>query len=207
MGLDSRRETRFPGGNITAKPKIREKRANVNRQTRFPGGSDPQKIFLLEAEELPFEAKPKEAAHTLSRLPLKINPPDAIPERPPPIMSISITKEDLIPPVITESPWKKYKPLRPLERGGQVTAACTRIVPVKMVAVKQVSDDLRKLGNCQHENLLAVIEMYQCEGAFFVITDYTVATLKQIIAIRLPLEEIHISTTCRQGSPIATPGY
>ncbi|PVH67290.1 hypothetical protein DL98DRAFT_600723 [Cadophora sp. DSE1049] len=55
-----------------------------------------------------------------------------------------------------------------------------------------------ELRKCQHENLLAILEVYRFRGVFFVITDYTAATLKQVIAIPLPLEELHVSATCRQ---------
>ncbi|CZT42394.1 uncharacterized protein RSE6_02273 [Rhynchosporium secalis] len=42
------------------------------------------------------------------------------------------------------------------------------------------------------------MEVYRFQGVFFVITDYIVTTLKQIITILLPLEESHMSATCRQ---------
>jgi hypothetical protein len=50
-----------------------------------------------------------------------------------------------------------------------------------MVAVKRHSSDYAKeLATCRHENLLAVLELYKHDRAsFFVVTDYTVATLKQ----------------------------
>lgn len=85
------------------------------------------------------------------------------------------------PPTQNESPWNTYTQLRLLERGGEVTTACTRVVPVKMVAVKRHSSDYAKeLATCRHENLLAVLELYKHDRAsFFVVTDYTVATLKQ----------------------------
>ena len=70
-----------------------------------------------------------------------------------------------------------------------------------MVAIKKLSSDhFKELSTCQHENLLAIIEVFRFEGTLFVITDYTTASLKQVIAVPLPLEELHISATCRQGS-------
>lgn len=42
--------------------------------------------------------------------------------------------------------------------------------------------------------------MFQHEGVLFAITDYTVATLTQVIASGRPLEEIHISAVYRQAS-------
>jgi len=94
--------------------------------------------------------------------------------------------------------------LRNLEHGGEVTAAYTREVPVQIVAVKKLlSDNFIELREHQHENLLAIIKVYRFEGAFFIITDYTAATLKQIIAILLPLKELYISATCRQVIPLS----
>ncbi|KAH6704170.1 hypothetical protein BKA61DRAFT_581412 [Leptodontidium sp. MPI-SDFR-AT-0119] len=71
-----------------------------------------------------------------------------------------------------------------------------------MVVIKElVSHDFLELRKCQHENLLAITEVYRFQGVFSIITDYTAATLKQIIAIPLPLEERHVSATCRQVHP------
>jgi hypothetical protein len=202
MEPKSQRMTRFPGAVQSASSKVREKVVNTNRQTRFPGGSELQKISILES---PITAKTKrEDAQTLSRLPLRVNPPDAVPARPLPVMTIA--QHGQVPNIRSESPWNTYKSLRTLERGGEVTAACRREVPVEMVAVKKLSSDyIRELKSqhanlCQHGNLLAVMGLYSSDDTFFVITDYTAATLKQIIAIPLPLEELHISATCHQGS-------
>ncbi|KAH6666162.1 hypothetical protein B0J14DRAFT_605423, partial [Halenospora varia] len=86
-----------------------------------------------------------------------------------------------------------YTALRLLERGGEVIAACTHKVPAEMVAIKKLSSDyVKELRKYQHENLLAIIDLYRSEGEFYVITDYTATTLKQIIAIKLPLEELHV---------------
>jgi hypothetical protein len=141
------------------------------------------------------------AAQTPSRLPFKVNQPDAIPARPLPTMTIKTTPGAQAPTVQTESPWKTFTAFRTLERGGEVIAACTQKVPIRMVAIKKLSSDcVKELAKFQHENLLSILGLYRFGGEFFVITDYTAATLKQIIAIPLPLEELHISATCRQGS-------
>ena len=70
-----------------------------------------------------------------------------------------------------------------------------------MLAVKQfASYNFEKLGTPRHENLLAVIQVYRFQNSFFIMTDYTAATLRQVIAIPLQIEENHVSATCRQGS-------
>jgi hypothetical protein len=121
-----------------------------------------------------------------------------------PTTNIKSSQPDQLSPIQVGSPWISYMSLRHLERGGQVTAAYTRKVPVHMVAVKKLlSDNFMELRKCQHENLLAIMKVYRFQGAFFIITDYTAATLKQIIAIPLPLEELHISATCRQVIPLS----
>lgn len=72
-----------------------------------------------------------------------------------------------------------------------------------MVAIKKLSSHhFKEFRSCQHENLLAIIETYQFKGQFFVITDYTATTLRHIIAVDLPLQELHVSATCRQGSSL-----
>lgn len=201
------RQTRFPGKDQDLLANIRagEKNVNANRRTRFPGGSDAQKILLLEKEESRIEEIPEKEAHTPSRLPLRINLPNAVSERPIPTTNITSSQPDQLSSIQVGSPWISYVSLRHLERGGQVIAAYTRKVPVRMVAVKKLlSDNFMELRKCQHKNLLAIMQVYRFQGAFFIITDYTAATLKQIIAIPLPLEELHISATCRQVIPFCT---
>lgn len=98
-----------------------------------------------------------------------------------------------------KSPWSAYIPLRNLERRGKVTVAYTKKIPVRVVVVKKlVSNSFMELRKCQHENLLTIAEVYQFQSVLFVITDYTAATLKQVIAIPLPIQELHVSATCRQ---------
>ena len=76
--------------------------------------------------------------------------------------------------------------------------AYKREVPVEMVTVKKLASDyIKELAKCQYKNLLAILELYQSKGVFFIITDYIAVTLKQIITILLPLEELHVSTTYR----------
>ena len=208
MESKSYRATRFPGQDQSqvADLKVHEKNTNVNRRTRFPGGSEPKEFILSANDKQSVEGKPEneQATRFLPRIPLSINLPINLPDtvsgKPFPKMSMK-AQQNQPPPILIERPWNTYTSLHPLERGGRVIAACTRQVPIKMVTVKKLSsENLKELGKCQHDNLLTIIELYRFEGIFFVITDYTVATLKQIIAIPLPLEELHISATCRQAS-------
>ena len=97
-----------------------------------------------------------------------------------------------------EDPWDTYRPLRTLDRGGIVIAACTRKAPVEMVVIKELRSALRlnELEWHSHQNLVAFLESYQLEEKQLAVMEYTVVTLTQIIAIPLALEEIHISAVC-----------
>ncbi|CZT07004.1 uncharacterized protein RAG0_12589 [Rhynchosporium agropyri] len=196
MELNFIRKTRFPGNNEDLLAKTDDfKKFNPNRRTRFPGGTDIERIRLLEKEEQQIEISPEKEQHTQLpfRLPIKINPPDVISDQLVPKTNIKTSEVAQLLAVRVESPWDSYISLRQLERGGQVTVAYTRHVPVRLVAVKELlSDSFVELRKCQHENLLAIMEVYRFQGVFFVITDYTATTLKQVIAIPLPLEELHV---------------
>ncbi|CZT53524.1 uncharacterized protein RSE6_15145 [Rhynchosporium secalis] len=202
MDLKSNRKTRFPGKNEELLAEIDDrKKFKPHRRTRFPGGTDVERIRLLEKEEQWSEFPPEKEQRTQLpfRLPIRINPPDVDLDQPVLKTNIKTSEVVQLPAVRVESPWNSYISLRHLERGGQVTVAYTRHVPVRMVTIKEIlSDSFMELRKCQHENLLAIVEVYRFQGVFFVITDYTVITLKQIIAIPLPLEESHVSATCRQ---------
>jgi hypothetical protein len=181
---------------------IHEKNVSDNRHTRFPGGVGLQKLSISEATEpsTTTRSEREEVVKTISRIPLEVNPPDSTSTRPPPEMKIKTTQRTQTPVLQAKSPWDTYKFLRLLQRGGEVTAACTRIDPIKMVAIKKLSsDDFKQFRSCQHKNLLTIIEAYRFEGQIFAITDYTATSLVHIIAIPLQLEELHVSATCRQG--------
>jgi hypothetical protein len=172
-----------------------------NRQTKFPGGIGLQPLSTPVDKSLAHSVPGTEPTiRAPSRIPLAIRLADSLPSKPVPVMSIQ--KEGKEPPHIhIESPWSVYEALHSLERGGTVTAACSKKVPVKMVAVKRVSPhQFEEISRCQNENLLAILEAFSFENSLFIITDYTAATLKQVIAAPIPLEERHISATCRQGS-------
>jgi len=196
--MATRPKTEFPSPDASASLAVREKNVGGSRHTRFPAGLGLQKLLISEKTEPPIIAS---SSQITSPIPLKVNPPDAIPTRPPPeVRKITLQREQSSHLQI-KSPWDSYTPLRSLQRGGEVTAACTRTAPIKMVVIKSLSSDhFKEFRSCQHENLLAVIETYRFKGQFFVITDYTATTLQHIIAIALPLQELHVSATCRQGS-------
>lgn len=199
MAPQSHRETAFPGSGQVGHLKINEEKVNTNRRTRFPQGIGIQRFSLQGAVNM--NPDKKVATRILQPLPLKISPPNEARSKPYPDMDIQTSQRDEPPNVISESPWSSYTALRTLERGGEVTAACTQKEPVKMVAIKKLSfDHFGQYARYQHRNLLVVIEAYRYEGIIYAITDYTAATLKQVIAIPLPLTEIHISATCRQES-------
>lgn len=200
MPSKSHRETRFLGPGQTAFLKAGEKDDNNNRRTRFPGGTGIQNISIVEAVESIINRKvvQEEVAQLPVRLHLTINSPDAALAKPPPVMNI---ERDELPHIKMENPWDTYTSLRTLERGGEIVAACTQKDPIEMVAVKKLSfDHFRQYARHQHDNILDIIEIYKDRGVLFAITNYTAATLKQVIAIPLPLQELHISATCRQGS-------
>ena len=201
--MKSHRQTRFPGlkKDQTKGVTFLGVNSNANRQTRFPGGTEIQKMYITETDGqdtmIPMEAE--EVARVPSPIPLRINPPDGPSVRVQPTKSV--TQREQPPLVKIESSWIRYTSLRSLERGGSIIAACTIRAPVQMVAVKQfASYNFEKLGTPRHENLLAVIKVYRFQNSFFIITDYTAATLRQVIAIPLQIEENHVSATCRQGS-------
>jgi hypothetical protein len=87
--------------------------------------------------------------------------------------------------------------LLPLQRGGEVTAACTRTDPIEMVTIKKLSsDDFKQFRSCQHKYLFVIIEAYRFKNQIFAITNYIVTFLIYIITIPLQLEELYVSATC-----------
>jgi len=199
MATKSRPKTQFPSSESVTTS--HGNNVSDNRCTQFPGGAGLQTLSILEATEPPTttHSKREEAVKIVSRIPLKVNPPDSTPTRPTPEMRIKTTQTQTLV-LQAKSPWDKYSKLHLLERGGKVTAACTRTDPTEMVAVKKLSsDDFKQFRSCQHMNLLAIFEAYRFEGQIFAITNYTATSLVHIIAIPLQLEELHVSATCRQG--------
>ncbi|KAH8674427.1 hypothetical protein BGZ60DRAFT_429433 [Tricladium varicosporioides] len=205
MATKPRPKTEFPSPEVSGSLAVRGMNIGDGRHTKFPAGLGLQKFLTAETTESPIVApsKGEEAARTTSPILLKANPPNAIPTRPLPEEKIKIAQRGQPSNPEIKSPWDTYTALRSLQRGGEVTAACTRTAPIRMVAVKKLSSDhFKEYRSYQHENLLAVIQTYRFKGQFFVITDYTATTLRHILAIPLPLQELHVSATCRQGSPL-----
>jgi hypothetical protein len=69
-----------------------------------------------------------------------------------------------------------------------------------MVVIKELRSALRvnEPEWHSHQNLVAFLESYQYEKKQLAVMEYTVVTLKHIIAIPLALEEIHMSAVCCQ---------
>jgi hypothetical protein len=208
--------TEFPGSNVAGGLVLGQNqptgfttpsKSSGDRHTLFPGGQGLRKLVTTEEIGFPIVTQSKEAFRTVSAIPLKVNPSNSLSSRPAPQEKITTTQQDRSLSPEIKSPWDIYTALRRLQRGGEITAACTRAAPFKMVAVKELSSDhFKNFRSCQHENLLSIIKIFRFKGQFFVVTDYTVTTLQHIIAIPLPLLELHVSATCRQGSSLFSIG-
>jgi hypothetical protein len=160
----------------------------ARRMTRFPRGTPIQLLSLPRRESSSGTTARGLGAVRPPRLPLSVNPPTATPSKPPPIQH--------------ESPWNTYKSIRVVERGGMVAVSCIRSDSAKMVTVKKLSCGLvNELVASRHENLLSVLELYKFERTLFVITDYTLISLKQVISLH-NLQEAHISSICNQVTPL-----
>jgi hypothetical protein len=168
--------------------------SNDARKTVFPGNFDIIELKSVSSLEVPTAEREKRDAskHTPPKIPLEVRAVD----------SETQTKGSQKRPHINhwvEDPWNTYSSLRTLDRGGMVTAACTQKTPVQMVVIKELRSVLRttELKWTFHQNLVAFLELYQFEGKMLAVMEYTVATLRQVMAVR-PLEEIHISAVCCQ---------
>lgn len=215
MEKKSRPLTEFPGSIVAGSPVPGQKnlatglatpsKALSDRHTVFPGGQGLEKLLTAEGTHLPIVTQSKEAFRAVSAIRLKVNPSDSPPSRPTPQEKITATQQDRSLSPEINSPWDTYTALCRLQRGGEITAACTQTAPIEMVAVKELSSDhFKNFRSCQHENLLAIIKTFRFKGQFFVVTEYTVTTLQHIIAINLPLLEVHVSATCRQESSLTS---
>lgn len=162
---------------------------------RFPSGTQIQVLSLLTRRKslsVVRTVRPDEVR--VPRLPLSVRPPTTTPSKPPPTQYDSL--------------WDTYKPTQLVNRGGVVTSACTRSDPDKLVTIKRLSSRFfKELAVCQHENLLAVLELYKFDDELFVVTDYTTATLKQLISSQGELQEACVSSICRQESTPPTRTY
>ncbi|OBT70885.1 hypothetical protein VF21_09993 [Pseudogymnoascus sp. 05NY08] len=178
---DSKRHTRWPGEDGKGKPTALEDKDNKSKLTKhkrsFPGHTG--------------RLKKDASAIIPAKIPLKVNVFDLktriTQKRPPPIHWV-------------QDPWDTYLQLRTLDRGGIVTAAYTRKTPVKMVTIKEIRSaiDSKDLKWYTHCNLIAFLESYQFGEKLLAVTEYTVATLDQVIAAPLALKEKHISAVSCQ---------
>ncbi|KFY20348.1 hypothetical protein V493_07694 [Pseudogymnoascus sp. VKM F-4281 (FW-2241)] len=167
--------------------------SNDRRQTVFPGNLDVIKLQSPGSLEVPPAEREKSG-------PSKYVPPKI------PLEVTTLGSETKVlqkRPFINlwiEDPWDTYSSLRTLDRGGIVTAACTRKAPVQMVVIKELGSVLcsTELKWTIHHNLVSFLEMYQIEEKMLAVMEYTVATLQQVMAVPLALEEIHISAVCCQ---------
>src|ERR1700709_1224139 len=102
---------------LDSKPPLHSRMENpgdggAKRMARFTRGTRLQELTLLTRGTLHNDTKARVYdAIPPARLPLSVNPPTAIPSRPPSIQY--------------ENPWDTYKSIRVVERGGVVTVART----------------------------------------------------------------------------------
>lgn len=166
---------------------------HARRMTRFPRGTPIQLLSLPRRRESPSRTRVREPdAVRPPRLPLRLNPPTA---------TATPSKS---PPIQHKSPWDTYKSIRVVDRGGLVTVSCMRSDSARLATVKKLPCGLvRELVVSHHENLLSVLEVYKFETALFMITDYTLCSLQQIILLH-DLQEPRISSICYQ---VTTPLY
>lgn len=195
---DNKRQTRWLSEDGKGKPTALEDKDNKNKLTKnqrsFPGQNyETLPLKSLSSLEIPATARLKKDASAVipAKLPFTANIFD---------LKTRITQKR--PPLShwVEDPWDTYLQLWTLDRGGIVTAAYTRKTPVEMVAIKELRSpiDPKDITWYSHLNLLAFLESYQFGEKQLAVTEYTVATLDQIMAAPLPLKEIHISAvTCQ----------
>lgn len=195
---DSKRQTRWPSENGNGKPTALGNEDNKSKlsknQRSFPGQLDELLgLKSLSSLEISKTGRLKKDASAIipAKIPVKVNVFD---------LKTRVTQKR--PPLShwVENPWDTYRQLRSLDRGGIVMAACTRKTPVEMVTIKEIRSaiDPKDLKWYSHRNLVAFLESYQFGEKQVAVTEYTVATLKQIMAAPLALEENHISAVCCQ---------
>ncbi len=195
---DSKRHTRWPSEDGKEKPTALEDEDNKSKLTKiqrtFPGQNyEILPLKSLSSLEIPKAGRLKKdvSAAIPTSLPFKVNFSD---------LKTRVTHKR--PPLShwVENPWDTYLQLRTIDRGGIVTAAYTRKTPVEMVTIKEVRSaiDPKDIKWYSHRNLLAFLESYQFGEKQLAVTEYTVASLDQIVAAPLPLKEIHISAVSCQ---------
>jgi hypothetical protein len=189
-----RRQTRWPGQDegLTARDGVES--STYSRSPRVFSEGDNGLQGLKSLKSLTTPRRPR-------------TPPSALPPRLPlsvrgPVFSASdneVGERRQISQSI-QDPWETYSRLWSLTRGTVVMAASTKSIPTRIVAIAELRSplSLEDAAWCHHKNLLAVLGTHEFEDRHFAVTEYTVATLEQIIAAPLQLEEVHVSAVCSQ---------
>ncbi|KFY28059.1 hypothetical protein V491_00665 [Pseudogymnoascus sp. VKM F-3775] len=194
---DGKRQTRWLSEDGKGRPTALEDKDDnkpTKHQRSFPGQNyEILPLKIVESLEVPKTARLKKDASAVipTSLPFRANNFG---------LKTALTRKRAPLSHWVENPWDTYLQLRTLDRGGIVKAAYTRKAPVEMVTIKEVRSaiDPKDIKWYSHRNLLAFLESYQFGEKQLAVTEYTVATLDQILATPLPLKEIHISAVSCQ---------
>jgi hypothetical protein len=199
------------GANIPNSPKSQiddqdiTNRTAIDSKSQLPTESPRDLIRAISGHVKGYPERPPKKSITKQppRLPLKVNTS---------VASLGHTLAGLPSSPLTikrQSPWTTYTSIRPIFRGGEVIAAQAVDVPHQTVCVKEITavhlSDIKELARPRHPNLVALFEVYQTGSALYAITEYTVVSLDQIIAIPHRLEEAHVSTICSHVSQYPFP--
>ena len=142
MTSKPRPNTEFPSPETSASLAVRLENVKGSRYTKFPGGLGLQKLSITETTgQSTSGSKSGAIAQTISPIPIKINPPNAVPTRAIPKENIELGRGEQLCTLEIRDPWETYTALRPLQRGSEVTVACTRIAPIKLVVIQKISSD------------------------------------------------------------------
>lgn len=196
-----KRLTRFPGvdeTSTTPKPfsttlddKQEHESSSVEpgdrRRTKFPGLPD-NRLQLLNETRLPTPIQSAEninPSHLPPRLPLIVHGQSTASS------GTSIHYDD---------PSLHYDTLRGIDMNNRVKLARKLSLPTFVVTLKELRQllPIAKILNCQHKNLQRCFEIYEFHGKKTIVSEYAQVSLRQIIAIPLRLEEIHVSNMCSQ---------
>ena len=106
-----------------------------------------------------------------------------------------------------ESPWESYEKTYELRLGAdiRVTVAERRTFPYDEVSVRHftgpdIEDRLHKLQQIQHNNLVAVLEIFQCKEMIYAVYEHMPVSLHHI-ASNPRLDEIRLAAILGQVSP------
>jgi hypothetical protein len=133
-------------------------------------------------------------------LPLKVNPADFISS---PSFRAGVNDWGSLGKIKNETPWNKYERMDVIKRGRKADAARSKDSQSSLLVVIHKLEphhlnQSKVLLDSHDVNLVELLEIYRFEDLHYVVTEYTVVCLHQIIAIELTLQERHISTICGQ---------